>query len=103
MPRHTENPFFTKFSDLKGAVLRVDFGDAKLIRLSPMSDKEPKDALKPALLGWFGLECFGYLEAALTITEKSSALSEAPPIRPPSTLAFATSSSAFLAFIEPPY
>ncbi len=46
VPRHTENPLITKFSDLKGAVLCVDFGNAKLIRLSPMGDKEPKDALK---------------------------------------------------------
>ena len=42
-------------------------------------------------------------EAALTITEKSAALSEAPPMRPPSTLTLATSSAALPAFIEPPY
>ncbi len=64
VPRHTENPLITKFSDLKGADLFVDFGDAKLIRLSPMSDKKPKYDLKPALLGWFGFEYFGYLTGA---------------------------------------
>ena len=37
------------------------------------------------------------------IVVKSAALSEAPPIRPPSTFVFESSSSAFFAFIEPPY
>ena len=59
-----------------------------------------------------GIACFagagvgfteGAVAAALTITEKSSALSDAPPIRPPSTSTLARSSAAFLAFIEPPY
>ena len=44
-----------------------------------------------------------YLEAAFTITEKSLAFKEAPPISPPSTCSFASSSSALPAFIEPPY
>jgi len=41
-----------KFCDPKGAVLRDDFGDAKRVRLSPTSDKEPKAALKPPF--WAG-------------------------------------------------
>ena len=41
--------------------------------------------------------------AASTITVKSGALRDAPPISPPSMLGIARSSAAFLAFIEPPY
>ncbi len=44
-----------------------------------------------------------YLEAAFTIAAKSGAFKAAPPMRPPSTSGWATSSSAFLAFMEPPY
>ena len=43
------------------------------------------------------------LEAALTIAVKSAALSDAPPIRPPSTSGCLSSSAAFFAFMEPPY
>ena len=39
---------------------------------------------------------------AAMILEKSSGLREAPPIRPPSISGILSSSSAFLAFIEPP-
>ena len=46
MPRPSKNTLVTKFSDLKRAVFRVDFGDAEHIKLSLMCDKEPKDALK---------------------------------------------------------
>ncbi len=42
-----QKSFLTKFCDLKGAVLRVDFGDAEHKRKSLMCDKEPKDAFKP--------------------------------------------------------
>ena len=44
-----------------------------------------------------------YLLAALTIAANFSATSDAPPIRPPSTLVFERSSSALPSFIEPPY
>ena len=44
-----------------------------------------------------------YLFAAAMITAKSGALREAPPIRPPSTLVMESSSSAFFAFMLPPY
>ena len=44
-----------------------------------------------------------YFCAALIMTAKSGAFSDAPPISPPSTLGIASSSAAFLAFIEPPY
>ena len=43
LPRTPKNPLFTKFYDLKGAVLCVDFGEVKQIRLSPICDNEPKD------------------------------------------------------------
>jgi len=33
MPRTPKNPLFAKFHDLKGAAFRVDFGEAKRIRL----------------------------------------------------------------------
>ena len=41
--------------------------------------------------------------AASTIAVNFSATREAPPMRPPSTLGFASSSAAFFSFIEPPY
>ena len=41
--------------------------------------------------------------AAFTISTKSGGLQAAPPIRPPSTSGWASSSWAFLAFMEPPY
>ena len=44
VPRTPKNPRVTKFSDLKGAVFCVDFGEAKLIRLTPMGVGEPKAA-----------------------------------------------------------
>ena len=46
MPRPSKNTLVTKFSDLKRAVFRVNFGDAEHIKLSLMCDKEPKGALK---------------------------------------------------------
>ena len=44
-----------------------------------------------------------YFEASSRRTPKSAALSDAPPIRPPSTSGCARSSAAFFGFIEPPY
>ena len=41
--------------------------------------------------------------AASTIAVNFSGTSEAPPIKPPSTFGLASSSAAFLSFIEPPY
>ena len=58
-------------------------------------------AIKRRLLGAALYACV-YCAAEI-ITEKSGALSDAPPISPPSTCSFASSSAAFLAFIEPPY
>ena len=43
------------------------------------------------------------LEAALTMTAKSGAFRDAPPMRPPSTSFLLSSSSQFLAFMLPPY
>ena len=54
----------------------------------------PKPSIIHKTTGFFIICTLSYLEAALTITEKSSALREAPPIRPPSTLTFARSSLA---------
>ena len=55
MPRTPKNPLFTKFVDLKGAVFCVGFGEAKLIRLTPMSANEPKNAEKPPFKADLGL------------------------------------------------
>ena len=44
LPCTTKNPLLTKFKDLKVAVLRVDLGEEERIRLTPISDDEPKDA-----------------------------------------------------------
>ena len=55
LPRTSKNPLLTKFCDLKGACFCVDFGEAKLIRLTPMSDNEPKDAKKPPFKAGSGL------------------------------------------------
>ncbi len=55
VPCTPKNPLFTKFSDLKGAVFCVDFGEAKLIRLTPMSGNEPKAAEKPPFKAGLGL------------------------------------------------
>ena len=41
--------------------------------------------------------------AAATIVAKSAGFRDAPPIRPPSTSGWASSSAALPAFIEPPY
>ena len=42
-------------------------------------------------------------DAAATMMEKSSALSDAPPIRPPSISGCAMRPAQFLAFMLPPY
>jgi len=55
VPRTPKNPLFTKFCDLKGAVLCMDFGEAEQIRLSPICDNEPKDALKQPFKAGSGL------------------------------------------------
>ncbi|MBQ9977021.1 MAG: hypothetical protein IJP21_00330 [Clostridia bacterium] len=47
--------FITKFCDLKGAAFCVDFGEAKLIRLTPMGVDEPKAAEKPPFKAGSGL------------------------------------------------
>ncbi len=41
--------------------------------------------------------------AASTIAVNLAATRDAPPIKPPSTCCFASSSAAFLSFMEPPY
>ena len=51
----SKNPFITKFCDLKGAAFCVDFGEAKLIRLTPMGVGEPKAAEKPPFKAGLGL------------------------------------------------
>ena len=44
LSRTPQNPLFTKFCDLKGAVFCVGFGEDKHIRLAPMCANEPKAA-----------------------------------------------------------
>ena len=46
---------------------------------------------------------FAFLVAASTMAAKSWGFREAPPIRPPSTSGWASSSAALPAFMEPPY
>ena len=46
---------------------------------------------------------FPYREAAATMAAKSWGFREAPPMRPPSTSGWSSSSAAFLAFMLPPY
>ena len=60
---HTKKSVVAKFSDLKGAVFCVDFGEAKLIRLTPMCAGEPKAAEKPPFKAGLGLNALASPEA----------------------------------------
>ena len=68
VPRTPKNPQVTKFYDLKGAIFCVDFGEAKLIRLTPMSANEPKAAEKPPFKADSGLNALAIFVRVLVLS-----------------------------------
>ena len=94
-----------------GRVRRLARGDCFFHRFHNSFTKHGKgDNVRPDVpsrLHGAGMEpspfSLSYWLAASTMVAKSALFREAPPIRPPSTSGWASSSAAFLAFIEPPY
>lgn len=81
----------------------VTFRLQKCAKLNKKQRKAPVSRMRHGRLLFLLFRLYFYLFAAFTIAVNLSVLSDAPPIRPPSTLCFARRSSAFASFIEPPY